>query len=39
MIIKEYNQLIRYAQVMNADLVCKKEQVKCNNTIKQYKTV
>ena len=39
MIIKEYNQLIRYAQVMNVDLVCKKEEIKCNNTIKQYKTV
>ena len=39
MIIKEYNQLIWYAQVMNNDLVCRKEEIKCNNTIKQYKTV
>ena len=39
MIIKEYNQLIWYAQVMNKDLVCRKEEIKCNNTIKQYKTV
>ena len=24
---------------MNSDLVCKKEEIKCNNIIKQYKNV
>ena len=24
---------------MNKDLVCKKEEIKCNNIIKQYKNV
>ena len=26
-----------YAYVINTDLVCKKEEIKCNNKIKQYK--
>ena len=28
-----------YAQVTSKDLVCKKEEIKCNNIIKQYKNV
>ena len=28
-----------YAYGMNKDLVCKKEEIKCNNIIKQYKNV
>ena len=41
MIIKEYNQVIwqKHANETSKDLVCKKEQIKCNNIIKQYKTV
>ena len=42
MMIKECNQLIRfekYASGMNKDLVCKKDEIKCNNIIKQYKHV
>ena len=26
-----------YAQRISKDLVCKKEEIKCNNVIKQYK--
>ena len=39
MMIKEYNQLIhwKYAYVARRDLVCKKEKIKCNNIMKQYK--
>ena len=28
-----------YAYGMNKDLVCKKEEIKCNNITKQYKNV
>ena len=28
-----------YAYGMNKDLVCKKEEIKCNNIIKQYKNI
>ena len=28
-----------YAYGMKKDLVCKKEEIKCNNTIKQFKNV
>ena len=28
-----------YEYRMNKDLVCKKEEIKCNNIIKQYQTV
>ena len=28
-----------YSQGMNKDLVCKKEEIKCNNIIKQYKNI
>ena len=28
-----------YAYRMNKNLVCKKEEIKCNNTTKQYKNV
>ena len=28
-----------YAYGMNKDLVCKREEIKCNNIIKQYKNV
>ena len=28
-----------YAYGMNKDLICKKEELKCKNIIKQYKTV
>ena len=28
-----------YAYGMNKDLVCKKEEIKCNNKIKRYKNV
>ena len=28
-----------YAYGMNKDLVCKKEEIECNNIIKQYKSV
>ena len=28
-----------YAYEMNKDLVCKKECIKCNNIIKQYKNI
>ena len=28
-----------YANGTNKDLVCKKEEIKCNNKIKQYKNV
>ena len=30
---------ITYAYGINEDLVCKKEEVKCNDIIKQYKNV
>ena len=42
MMIKVYNQLIRWkhnAYGTNKDLVCKKEEIKRNNKIKQYKNV
>ena len=41
MMIKKCNQLIwqKHAHGMNKDLVCKKEEIKCNNIIKQYKNV
>ena len=28
-----------YSYGMNKDLVCKKEEIKCNNIIKEYKNV
>ena len=28
-----------YAKGMNKDLLCKKEEIKCNNVIKQYKNI
>ena len=40
MMIKECNQLIEtYEHGTNKDLVCKNEEIKCINIIKQYKNV
>ena len=33
------DSIITYACGMNEGLVCKKEEIKCNNIIKQYKNV
>ena len=35
----ECSQIETYAYGMNKDLVCKNEEIKCNNIIKQYKNV
>ena len=37
MMIKESNQLIQWKHRHMEDLVSPKENIKCNNTIKQYK--
>ena len=39
MMIKEYNQLIQSINGISKDLVCKKEEIKLNNIMKQYKNV
>ena len=42
MMIKECNQLIRQRHMhieMNKNLICKTEEIKRNNIIKQYKNV
>ena len=39
MMIKEYNQLIQSINGISKDLVCKKEEIKRNNIMKQYKNV
>ena len=31
--------IVTYAYGMNENIVCKKEEIKCNNIIKQYKDV
>ena len=35
--IRSIDSIETYAYEMNKDLVCKKEEIKCNNIIKQYK--
>ena len=37
--MQSINSIEKYAYGMNKDLVCKKEEIKCNNIIKQYKNV
>ena len=41
MMIKEFSQLIgqKHACRMNKNLVCKKEVIKCNNIVNQYRNV
>ena len=43
MMLKECNQqkhsIETYAHGTSKDLVCKKEKIKCNNIIKQYKNI
>ena len=37
--IQSIDLIETYAYGMNKDLVCKKEEIECNNTIKQYKNI
>ena len=37
--MQSINSIKTYAYKMSKDLVCKKEEIKCNNIIKQYKNV
>ena len=37
--IQSIHLIETYAYGMNKDLVCKKEEIECNNTIKQYKNI
>ena len=37
--MKSIDLLEIYAYRMNKDLVCKKEEIKCDNKMKQYKNV
>ena len=37
--IKSIDSIETYAYRTSEDLVCKKEEIKCNNIIKQYKNV
>ena len=37
--MQSIDSIEKYAYGMSKDLVCKKEEVKCNNIIKQYKNV
>ena len=37
--IQSIDVIETYAYGMNKDLVCKKEEIECNNTIKQYKNI
>ena len=37
--LQSIDSIEAYAYGMNKDLVCKKEEIKCNNIIKQYKNV
>ena len=37
--MKSIDLIETYAYGMNKDLVCKKEEIKCNNKIKRYKNV
>ena len=37
--MKSIDSIETYVYGMNKDLVCKKEEIKCNNIIKQYENV